>query len=352
VTVSSRPRPVADPAVLAAAQAGDGAAFAALTGPHRRALLVHCYRMLGSLDDADDAVQETLLRAWRRLSGFEGRSTLQAWLYRIATNVCLDALDQRARRVLPAAVVVPADPAVPPAPEDDQVAWLQPYPDILLDAADPDPLTDPATAVERREHIELAFIAAIQYLPPRYRAVLLLRDVLGFSSAEAATMIGASVVSVNNTLLRARRRLTARLPAESPDITSVEVRDELVGKYTRAWHAADVAALVALLREDANMSMPPTPSWYHGRDHIGAYLTQLFARAWGRGLRLVPTAANGQPALAVYAPAGDGTASLQPFAIKLLTVHNGLISEVTGFVQAGLFGRFALPSHLPAPGSR
>jgi RNA polymerase sigma-70 factor, ECF subfamily len=180
--------------------------------------------------------------------------------------------------------------------------------------------------------------------------VLLLREVLGYSATETASMIGASVVSVNNALLRARRRLTNRLPADGPDTTVAQARDGLVGRYVRAWHAADVDSLVALLCEDADMSMPPTPSWYHGRDHIGIYLAQLFAGPLGQRLRLVPTAANRQPALAVYAPTDDGTAAYRPFAIKLLTVHNGLISAVTGFVHQGLFRWFSLPSYLPVPG--
>ncbi|HEX2356271.1 MAG TPA: RNA polymerase subunit sigma-70 [Micromonosporaceae bacterium] len=355
MTISSRPGGPADTAsTLAAAAAGDDAAFAAVTERHRRELLVHCYRMLGSLDDAEDAVQEALLKAWRGLPGYEGRSTLRAWLYRIATNVCLDAFDHRARRVLPAAIAAAADPRLPPAPDDDEIAWLQPYPDILLEVADPDPATDPAIAAVRREHIELAFVAAIQFLPPRRRAVLLLRDVLGFTAVETATMTGTSPASVNNALLRARAGLAARRPAAGADATPPAVRDELVRSYLDAWHAADVPALVALLCEDADMSMPPTPSWDHGRDRVGIYLRRLFAGPWGHGLRLVPTAANRQPALAVYAPAG-GRTGYEPFAIKVLNIHNGLISAVTGFVHPGLFRHFGLPAepdlHGPADGN-
>jgi RNA polymerase sigma-70 factor (ECF subfamily) len=348
VMTSSRPGAPSEPAVLpAAAAAGDAATFAALTGRHRRELLVHCYRMLGSLDDADDAVQETLLKAWRGLSWFEGRSTLRAWLYRIATNVCLDALDHQARRVLPVAVAAAADPRLPPAPDDNEIAWLQPYPDILLDVVDPDPLADPATAVVRSEHIELAFIAAIQYLPPRRRAVLLLRDVLCFTAAETASMTGMSIASVNNTLSRARKAMVARRSADGPDATPRGVRDELVRRYVRAWHAEDVPTLVALLREDADMSMPPTPSWYHGRAAIGIYLENLFASSLGGGLRLLPTAANRQPAVGVYAATGHGPTAYEPFAIKVLTVHNGLVAAITGFVHPGLFPRFGLPGRLP-----
>ena len=311
-----------------------------MTGPHRRELVVHCYRMLGSLDDAEDAVQDTLVRAWRGLPRFQGRSSLRAWLYRIATNVCLDALDHRARRVLPTAVVAPADPVAPPAPDDDTVPWLQPYPDVMLVAADP--AADPAAAVVRREHIQLAFVAAIQYLPPRRRAVLLLRDVLGFSAAETATITGISVAAVNNALPRARAALAARRSAEGPDATSAAVRDALVRRYVEAWHAANVPALLGLLREDATMSMPPTPSWYRGRDNVGIYLDQLFAGPVGQGLRLLPTSANRQPALAVYSTVGA------PFAIKVLTVHNGLVAAITGFVDPNLFRRFGLPVALPA----
>ncbi len=332
------------PALLAAAVTGDERAFQRLTAPYRRELLVHCYRMLGSLDDADDAVQETLVKAWRALAGFEGRSTVRAWLYRIATNACLDALDHRARRILPMAIVAPADPSQAPEQDDADLPWLQPYPDARLDPVDPDPLADPAAAVVRREHIELAVIAAVQYLPPRPRAVLLLREVLGFSSAETAGMLATTSASVNSALQRARNSLRDRLPAAGYPPTAPAEQADLVARYVRAWHAKDVPALIDLLREDAHMAMPPTPSWYQGRDSIGVYLRRLFASPWGVNLRLTPTAANRQPALAVYAPADHGHV---PFAIKLLTVQSGLITAITGFVHVGLFERFGLPPGLP-----
>ena len=328
--------------MLSAAVSGDAEAFRELTERHRRELLVHCYRMLGSLDDADDAVQETLLRAWRRLDTFEGRSSVRAWLYRIATNICLDALDHRSRRMLPDALVAPADPRRPPDPDDLETPWLQPIPSALLEVADSDPLADPAVAVVRREHIELAFVAAVQCLPPRQRAVLLLREVLGWSAAETARILDTSPVSVNSALQRARTTLSTRLPARGAPAASAE-QAEVVARYVRAWHAHDVPALVALLREDARMTMPPTPSWYLGRDDIGSYLRLLFAGPAGRDLRLVPTGANLQPALAVYAPAGAGH---RPFALMVLTVHDGAVTAVTGFVRPGLFGRFGLPQHL------
>jgi RNA polymerase sigma-70 factor (ECF subfamily) len=328
-----------------AAVAGDAEAFRRLAGPHQRELLVHCYRMLGSLDDAEDGVQETLLKAWRGLAGFDGRSTLRAWLYRIATNVCLDALDHRARRFLPTAVVGPADPRLPPKPDDPETPWLQPFPDALLDVAEPDPDADPAAAVVRREHVELAFVAAVQFLPPRQRAVLMLREVLGWSAAETAGLLATTSASVNSALQRARATLNARLPDADATLTPDAVQADLVARYVRAWHAKDVAALVGLLREDASMAMPPTPSWYRGRDQIGVYLRQLFASPWGLDLRLVPTRANRQPALAVYAPADDG---YEPFAVKVLTIHSGLVTAVTGFVQPTLFARFGLPPSPPA----
>lgn len=337
----------AEPALLVAAADGDAEAFEVLTTPHRRELLVHCYRMLGSLDDAEDAVQDVLLKAWRRLDGFEGRSSLRAWLYRIATNTCLDALDQRSRRVLPTAVTGPADPYLLPVPDDLETPWLQPYPDMLLEVADPDPTADPADAVVRREHIELAFIAAIQYLTPRQRAALLLREVLGWSAAETAVLLGVSATAVNSALQRARGTLASRLPPTG-DRTPPADQAELAGKYLQAWHAADLPALVALLRTDARMAMPPAPSWYLGRDSIETYLRRLFDSPWGRDLRLLPTAANRQPALAVYAPARHKAAGYEPFAIKVLTVDGGLITAITGFVTPGLFPRFGLPAQLPA----
>jgi RNA polymerase sigma-70 factor (ECF subfamily) len=327
-------------ALLAAAVSGDEQAFRRLVDPYRRQLLVHCYRMLGGVDDADDAVQETLLKAWRGLAGFAGRSAVRAWLYRIATNVCLDALDHRSRRILPTGFVAPADPRVPPAPDEPDLPWLQPFPDALLDVADPDPLADPATALVRQEHIELAFVAAVQYLPPRQRAVLLLREVLGFTAADTAAMLAATTTSVHSALQRARATLQDRRADGAQPLPSAQQAD-LVARYVRAWHAKDVPALVALLREDAHMSMPPTPSWYQGRDNIGTYLRQLFASPWGADLRLLATAANRQPALAVYAPV-ENSGGYRPFALQLLTVQTELITAITGFVQPSLFERFEL----------
>jgi RNA polymerase sigma-70 factor (ECF subfamily) len=228
------------------------------------------------------------------------------------------------------------------APDDYDVAWLQPYPDALLEIADPDPHMDPAAAAIRREHIELAFIAAIQYLPARQRAVLLLRDVIGYSAAETATLLDSTPVAIHSALQRARATVEAGLPPRALHRPSGDVAD-LVDRYVRALHAADIPALVTLLRADAQMGMPPTPSWYHGRDSIAVYLRQLFAHPCARDLRLLPTTANHQPALALYAPTGAGLAHV-PFAVKVLTVHEHLISGITGFVAPHLFAAFGLPA--------
>jgi RNA polymerase sigma-70 factor (ECF subfamily) len=309
----------------------DADAFEALVAPHRHGVQLHCYRMLGSLQDAEDLAQETLLRAWRALDGFEGRSSFRGWLYRIATNACLDALKHRRRRMLPDASAPPDDPSAEPRPATD-LAWLEPYPDALLDAQE---AADPAHAYETREAIELAFIAAIQSLTPRQRAVVILRDALGFSAQETAEMLETTLGSVNSALHRARAVVgDARTPAAD--------EAALVAGYVRAWEAADVDALVALMREDARMTMPPTPSWYLGREAIGRFLAGFFTRE--ADTRLVPTRANRQPALAVFAGG-------EPLAIKVLTIEGGSIAAVTGFADPRLFGRFPLPlvSQPPTP---
>ena len=336
---ASAPDPTAG--LLAAARAGDGDAFAALTRPYVPQLRAHCYRMLGNLHDAEDVVQETLLRAWQRLNGFQARAPVRAWLYKIATNACLDLLNHRARRVLPPVLVAPADPSAEPAPPMTEVAWLQPYPDVLWEPVDA--AADPAAGYVRREAIELAFVAAVQYLPARQRATLLLCDVLACTAKETARILDTSRASVTSALQRARGTLAAKLPPNARDQHLMPASaDEaaLVARYVRAWHAADVDALVALMRADVEMAMPPTPSWYGGRDHVGTYLAHLFTGNPDR-LRLVATRANTQPALAVYSRDG---AEYQAFAIKVLTLHNGLISQITGFVDPELFTWFALPT--------
>jgi RNA polymerase sigma-70 factor (ECF subfamily) len=297
--------------------------------------------MLGSLHDAEDLLQETLLRAWTRLNGFEGRSSLRGWLYRIATNACLDALKRGKRRLLPDAYAPPGDPTATPAPALHDALWIEPYPDRLLEVSNGD---DPARRYEARELIELTFITAIQRLSPRQRAVLILRDALGFSARETAAMLEMSFAAVNSALQRAHAALAGQSVERVHDGVEVEqlAEDEasLVERYVRAWEAADVDGLVALLREDARMTMPPTPSWYMGRDAIGAFLTSFFASELGRQSRLVPTRANRQPALAVYT---RDTARYQPLALMALTIEAGEIAAITGFTEPTLFPLFGLP---------
>jgi RNA polymerase sigma-70 factor (ECF subfamily) len=306
---------------------GNDDAFAALVAPHRDGLRLHCYRMLGSLQDAEDLLQETLLRAWRALDRFEQRSSLRGWLYRIATNACLDTLKQRRRRLLPDAAWPPDDPKAAPRPPSD-LPWLEPYPDALLEAQ---ARADPARSYETHEAIELAFIAAVQRLSPRQRAVVLLRDALGFSAQETADALGLSLGAVNSALHRARVVLHDRRDGERQAIVGDDA--VLVERYVRAWEAADVDAIVALLREDARMTMPPTPSWYLGREAIARFLVGFFAGELGSDSRLVRSRANRQPALVVLARS-------EALAVKVLTIRAGRIAAITGFTDPRLFPYF------------
>ena len=323
--------------LLAAARAGDRDAFGRLAESQRHALQLHCYRFLGSLQDAEDLVQETLLRAWRRLDRFEGRSSFRHWLYRIATNACLDACDSRSRRVLPNDLGTAPNPAGPPGPPPDEVAWLEPYPDSLLElAVDPEP--GPEARYDRREGIELAFVDALQHLPPRQRATLLLRDVLAWSATETASLLGTSVPAVNSALQRARATLSQRLPARgdgSPQTLSV-VERELLTRYVQAWEAGDLSALVSLLREDALLTMPPVPEWYRGPEGIGRFL----AAEWPAlgPFRLLPTGANGQPAFGLYGSGGTGGSPSRPLAVQVLRIEAGQIAEIVGFIERSAFG--------------
>jgi RNA polymerase sigma-70 factor, ECF subfamily len=296
------------------------AEFEALVEPHLRALHVHCYRMLGSLHEAEDLVQETLLRAWRRRDTYVGRAPFGAWLYGIATNACIDALARRRPRLLPNAVAAPDDPTAVPAEPRTEVAWLEPYPDRLL---------DPAAEVEQRESVRLAFVAAVQHLSPRQRAVLLLCEVLGWSGNEVAELLGTTRAAVNSALQRARASLDLTPAERVPDAEEAAI----AARYLAAWDAADVAGLAALLRDDVEMTMPPTPSWYRGRDALTAFFHAHFGRFPAGRLRLVATRANGMPAFAVY----DGDAA---FAIKVLDVGRGGIRSITGFADPTLFRFF------------
>ena len=316
--------------------------FPAVFERHRRELQAHCYRMLGSFEDSEDLVQETFLRAWRARDGFggDGRVALRAWLYRIATNACLDVLRTRPRRVMPPDVAPAADPtaAIPP-PSD--LPWLQPYPDRLLAPAE----EEPGAVVVARETIELAFIAAIQHLPPRPRAVLILRDVVGWSAKDVAALLDTTVVSVNSALQRARATLSERLGnsrtewSRRSELTAAE--RELLEKFLDAHARTDADALAALLREDVRLVMPPHATWFDGRDAVAAATRQGFDPSFGE-LRSVATAANGQPAAAHYLKQ-PGDSAHRALVIDVLRVEDGAIAEITSFVYPGLFPAFGLP---------
>jgi RNA polymerase sigma-70 factor, ECF subfamily len=326
----------------------DESAFAAGFERHRRELHVHCYRMLGSYDDAEDLVQETFVRAWRGRASFSsaGRGAFRAWLYRIATNACLDVLRRRPRRVLPPEVTGPGDPAAPPPPPAD-LPWLQPYPDRLLEPASPAE-DEPGALVIARETIELAFIAAIQHLPPRQRAVLILRDVLGWSAKDAAGLLDASEVAVNSALQRARATIRQQLGERRTDWargeTASDAERELLRRYLDAHERADADALAALLREDARLTMPPIPAWYQGRAAIVVAAGQGFDPGFGH-LRAVATAANRQPAAGHYLRR-PGESEYLPLALDVLRIDDGRIAEITSFVSPELFERFGLPPRL------
>lgn len=323
-------------------------AFAQLAEPFRRELRLHCYRMLGSLHEAEDLVQETYLRAWRSFDSFEGSGSFRGWLYRIATNACLNAIESRkaARRVLPdqqgpAASKMPeGDPATESGPATE-IAWLEPYPDSHLDdLADDRP--NPEARYVSREAVQLAFVATIQQLPPRQRAALLLCDVLGWAANEAATLLGGSTASINSALQRARETLAKRYPDGRPQAASRPdaAQQKLLSRYLSAWEGHDLDGFVALLKEDATFTMPPWLQWYAGRDAIRAF----FAIAWHHcgGMRLVPTAANGQPAFAVYART-EADPRFAANAIHVLTLEGDAISTVTMFLEPRIFEAFGLP---------
>jgi len=312
--------------------------FAALAAPYRRELLAHCYRMLGSVDDAEDQVQETLLRAWRSYGDFEGRSSMRTWLHRIATNACLRALENRGRRPLPSGLGGPSpDPDGPLPTEGIDLPWLQPVPDRLVSSAG----ADPAAVVSSRASLRLALIAALQYLPPRQRAVLILRDVLNWRAAEVADLLGTSTTAVNSALQRARSQLTALAPDEDSirEPADAETQD-LLARYATAFESADVAGLAALLSADAAMEMPPVPFWFAGRELIAAFLARRVLRSPG-AFRMIQVAANGQPAFAVYERDEGGT--YRAHAIQVLDITAAGITRIVSFNDASLFRAFALP---------
>jgi RNA polymerase sigma-70 factor (ECF subfamily) len=357
--------------LLEAAREGDEGAYQRLVEPHRGELHAHCYRMLGSVHDAEDALQDALLRAWRGLPGFEGRSSLRSWLYSIATNTCLDVIARRPKRVLPLDYGPPTDPHDGPRAPLAESVWIEPYPDERLGVEDG--FAAPEARYEQREAVELAFIAAIQHLPATQRAVLILREVLGFSAREVAESLETTVASVNSALQRARKAVDERLPEQSQQATLRSLGDEgvrdVVEGYVDAWDRGDIDAVVAMLTDDATFAMPPAPSWHRGREALTAFLgvgplsgdwrwRQLFVRA------------SGQPALAFYSwDEAEGT--YLPFALNVLTLRGARISDVTAFIARSaesrdpetykrwpeepivperfvdFFQRFGLPDELP-----
>jgi RNA polymerase sigma-70 factor, ECF subfamily len=342
--------------LLEAARGGSDDAFRQLVEPHQTELHAHCYRMLGSVHDADDALQDALLRAWRRLATFEGRSSFRSWLYRITTNACLDLIARRPKRVLPIDHGPPADPGDDLGEPLTESVWVEPYADEVsgLEAG----YSSPVARYERRESVELAFIVALQHLPPNQRAVLLLRDVLGFSAREAAETLGTTVASVNGALRRARGAAAERLPSQSQQVTLRELRDDglrkLVRRYIDAWERADVDAILAMLAEDATFTMPPLPTWYRGHNAIALFLNRYALRD---GWRLVATRANGQLAFGCYAWDAE-TGSHTALSLDVLTLEGTGITEVTSFVTpytrgparerfaADVLERFGLPDRV------
>jgi RNA polymerase sigma-70 factor (ECF subfamily) len=332
-------------AALEAARGGDEGAFERVIEPFRRELQAHCYRMLGSAHDAEDALQETLLRAWRGLSGFEGRSSLRAWLYRIATNVSLRVIERRPKRLLPVDYGPAGDPHAEPDPPLTESVWVEPYPDEAI----ADGRSSPEARYEQRESVELAFVAALQHLPARQRAVLLLRDVLGFEPTEIAEALDATPASVYSALQRAHAAIDEKLPERSQQETLRSIDDErlreVTARFVAAWESNDIKGLVAMLTEDAVVSMPPRPSWYRGREEIAAFLAR-HPMAPEERWRLVAIRANGQPAFAMYGLEDDG--AWRAHAIEAFTVDDeARITAITAFLEPELFRHFGLPDELP-----
>jgi RNA polymerase sigma-70 factor (TIGR02960 family) len=338
------PPPADAPELLARARAGDAAAFDRLVAPHRRALHAHCYRMLASPHDADDALQETLLAAWRGLASFEGRSALGTWLYRIATHACLRLIAQRPRRM----TSPEHGPAFAGTAElGDRVPgplWVEPCPDEALPAAGVH--EDPADALARRERVALAFVAALQHLPGTQRAALLMREVLGYSAAEAAGMLSTSVASLNSALQRAQKTLRDRMPTVSQaaerELLGEAGLQQLLGDFVSAWERRDIEGLVRLFTEDARFTMPPLPSWFDGRAMVARFIAErVFATPW----RLRPLQANGQPGFACYLRP-DGAERYLLGAILLPSLRDGRIQGLHSFLDPALHRRFGLPSEL------
>ncbi|MFI0940137.1 sigma-70 family RNA polymerase sigma factor [Streptomyces sp. NPDC021020] len=331
--------------LLTRARGGDGDAFRALTEPHRRELLVHCYRMLGSLQDAEDTLQDSLLAAWQGLDGFQGRASLRTWLYRIATNRCLNALRSQARRP---AQEWNAPGLNPPEPSRmGEAVWLEPFPDALLAGAIDVPL-GPEARYEQTESISLAFVTALQLLPPRQLAVLVLRDVLGFRASEVAGMLDTTVESVTSALKRARAGLQRHRAADPGDVpppaAGSPAEEEILARFVSAYEAADMDGLIALFTDDVFMSMPPVPFEYVGVDAVGRFCAALFGG--GRAFDLVPSRANGQPAFGVYLRAAAG-GERYGIGVIVLGLSGGRVCALSRF-EGTTYPWFGLPPSLPA----
>ena len=312
--------------------------FTSATGRFRGELLAHCYRMLGSAEEAEDMVQETYLRAWRSYAGFEGRSSVRTWLYRIATNACLTALERRGRRPLPSGLGAPSGDPETPVVAGPEMPWLQPLPGALLAAE----RADPASVTASRAGIRLAFVAALQHLSARQRAVLILRDVLEWPAAQVADLLGTTTTAVNSGLRRARAQLAQALPAEDELAEPAEPdRRALVDRFAAALENADVTALAQLLAEDVALEMPPALTWFTGRPAVVAFTASQLLTEPG-ALRLVPVTANGQPAFAVYRR--DSGTAYHAHALQVLTVTATGIARIVAFTEPGLFASFGLPA--------
>jgi RNA polymerase sigma-70 factor (TIGR02960 family) len=330
--------------LISRAQDGNGDAFRELTEPHRRELQVHCYRMLGSFQDAEDALQDTLLAAWQGIGGFEGRASLRTWLYRIATNRCLNARRSASRRLAKEWDVPGVQPPEPT--RIGEVVWLEPLPDAFIEGA-VDAAPGPEARYQQTESISLAFVTALQLLPPRQLAVLVLRDVLGFHANEVAEMLDSTIESVNSALKRGRASLERRHPPggdhEPPPSAESPAEEALVARFARAYESADLDGLVALLTEDVFMSMPPMPLEYEGRDVVARFCALLFGA--GRTYDLVPTRANGQPAFGLYVRASSGVR--HGTGLIVLTLAGNQICAMTRF-ENSVLPWFGLPRSLPS----
>lgn len=339
--------------LLIKARQGDSQVFSELTEPYRRELEVHCYRILGSLHEAEDMVQETMLRAWKRLDSYESRASFRAWLYKIATNACLDTLDQRrSRRLLPSECLPASDPHGQLAPPSAELTWLEPFPNEWLGD---ESTSNPEARYSESESISLAFLSALQALPPRQRAVLILRDVLDFSANETSEVLELTISSVNSALHRARVTLAARYYGREPESSTASPEDArtqlLLDHFVEAWERADVDGLVALLKEDATFAMPPSPSWYQGPAAIGIFAAatvfgdggMFSGQAAGRW-RLIRTNANSAPAFAIYQRIE--TNQYQAFGIHVLDIKAGRLAQLVSFIHPSLPTRFGLPTTL------